>query len=314
MPAQPMELNPPSSDPNIFRALLDSLQLGVYLLDRSRRIVFWNRGAERITGYQRHEVVGHLCRENILPDCGDDGCGLCGATCPLALTLHEGKSKEAHVYFRHHAGHRVAMQVWAVPVRGENGAAIGLAESFQELNAASARNRRQEMLAAHGCLDAATGVANMDFTRFHLRESLASFHEYGLPFGVVGIRVDDMEHFKAACGLVAVDEALKMIAEGLRNSIRPTDFFGRWAEDQFIVIASNCTLSGLEKVVQRVRKVSSHVQLKWWGDTLKISTSLGATAVQPDDTVASLLERAGVAGRRAGAAAAAAGGKLESSH
>src|SRR5579871_6444059 len=165
-----------SSDPNIFRAILDSLQIGVYLLDRNRRIVFWNRGAERIIGYQRHEVVGHLCQENILPDCGDHGCGLCGAACPLALTIHEGKAKEAHVYFRHHDGHKAAMQVWAVPVRDENGIVIGVAESFYESKSTSGRNRRGT-LAAHGCLDATTGVANLDFTYFHLRENLASFHE-----------------------------------------------------------------------------------------------------------------------------------------
>ena len=229
MDSQPADLKPSLYDPNIFRAILDSLQIGVYLLDRNGRIVFWNRGAERITGYQRHEVVGHPCRENILPDCGEKGCGLCGAVCPLALTLHEGKSKEAHVHFRHHAGHRVAMQVWSVPVRDENGVAIGVAESFHELKSTSDRNRRQGMLAAHGCLDATTGVANTDFTHFHLRENLASFNEYHLPFGIVGIRIDNMEHFKAAYGRVAVDEVLNMTAESARNSVRPTDFVGRWA-------------------------------------------------------------------------------------
>jgi diguanylate cyclase (GGDEF)-like protein/PAS domain S-box-containing protein len=299
------DINPASSDPNIFRAILDSLQIGVYLLDRSSRIVFWNRGAERITGYQRHEVVGHLCQENILPDCGDHGCGLCGAVCPLALTIHEGKPKEAHVHFRHHAGHRVAMQVWAVPVRDENGTAIGVAESFHELKSTSDRNRRQVMLAAHGCLDATTGVANMDFTHFHLRENLASFNEYHLPFGIVGVRIDNMEHFKAAYGRVATDEVLNLIAESARNSIRPTDFLGRWAENQFLIIALNCTRPGLTKVVERLKKVTTHLELKWWGDKLEISTSIGAASAETNDTVESLLARAGIsAGVNAGAAAA----------
>ncbi|HWF91091.1 MAG TPA: diguanylate cyclase [Terriglobales bacterium] len=283
-----------ANDPNIFRAILDSLQLGVYLLDKNRRIVFWNRGAERITGYQRHEVVGHLCQENILPDCGDHGCGLCGAVCPLALTIHEGKPKEAHVYLRLHAGHRVAMQVWAVPVRDENGTVIGVAESFHELKSVSDRNRRQGMLAAHGCLDAITGLANMDFTNFHLRENLASFNEYRLPFGIVSIRINNLDHFKAAYGRLAVDEVVNMIAESARNSIRPTDFVGRWGEDQFLVIALNCTQSGLEKVVQRIQRVTGHTELKWWGDRLEISISIGAATVQAQDSVESLLVRAGI--------------------
>ena len=283
-----------ASDPNIFRAILDSLQTGVYLLDRTRRIVFWNRGAERITGYQRHDVVGHLCQENILPDCGDHGCGLCGAICPLALTIHEGRPKEAHVYFRHQAGHRSAMKVWAVPVRDENGTVIGIAESFYESKSTSDRNRRQGMLAAHGCLDPATGVANRDFTHFHLRENLASFKEYQLPFGVVSIRINNLHHFKAAYGRVAVDEVLKMVVESARSSIRPTDFLGRWSEDQFLIIALNCTQPGLGIVVQRIQKVTNHTELKWWGDKLGISISIGAAAVQAEDTLESLLMRAGI--------------------
>jgi diguanylate cyclase (GGDEF)-like protein/PAS domain S-box-containing protein len=301
------DLRPSSGDPNIFRAILDSLQIGVYLLDRNGRIVFWNRGAERITGYQRHEVVGHLCKENILPDCGDHGCGLCGAVCPLALAVHEGKPKEAHVHFRHHAGHRIAMQIWTVPVRDENGTAIGVAESFHELKSTSERNRRQVTLAAHGCLDATTGVANTEFTQFHLRENLASFKEYSLPFGIVGLRIANMAHFKAAYGRVAVDEVLNMIAESARNSIRPTDFVGRWAEDQFLIIALNCTVPGLGKVVQRIQKVTSHMELKWWGDKLEISTSIGSAAVQADDTMDSLLARAGLAGTNTAAAGVTSG-------
>ena len=302
------ELNPSRGDPEIYRAVLDSLQIGVYLLDRKGRIVFWNSGAERITGYQRHEVVGHFCRDNILPDCGDHGCGLCGAMCPLALTLHEGRPKEAHVHFHHHAGHRVAMQVWTVPVRDENGIAIGVAESFHELKTTSDRNRRQVMLAAHGCLDATTGVANTDFTHFHLRENLASFNEYNLPFGIVGIRINDLEQFKAAFGRVAVDEALNMIAESARNSIRPTDFVGRWTEDQFLIIAANCSVPGLGKVVQRIQKVTAHLEIKWWGDKLEIATSIGAASVQAGDTVESLLARAGISIVHASAAGAGTSG------
>ncbi len=282
-----------SSDPNIFRAILDSLQIGVYLLDRNRRIVFWNRGAERITGYQRHEAVGHLCQENILPDCGDHGCGLCGVACPLALTIHEGKSKEAHVYFRHHDGHKAAMQVWAVPVRDENGTIIGVAESFYESKSTSARNRRG-MLATHGCLDPTTGAGNLDFTLFHLRESLASYHEYGLPFGVVSLRINNLEYFKAAYGRRAEDEVMNLIAESARNGIRPTDFVGRLSEEQFLVIALNCSETGMEKVLHRIQKVTNHMELKWWGDKLEISLSIGAAFVQSDDTPESLLTRAGI--------------------
>jgi len=46
--------------------ILDSLSEGVYVCDRDRRIVFWSKSAERITGWQSADVVGKRCLEDIL--------------------------------------------------------------------------------------------------------------------------------------------------------------------------------------------------------------------------------------------------------
>ena len=43
-------------NPPMFEAVVDSLEAGVYLVDRDRKIVYWNHGAERISGYLRQQV------------------------------------------------------------------------------------------------------------------------------------------------------------------------------------------------------------------------------------------------------------------
>jgi PAS domain S-box-containing protein len=50
-------------DPEIYPIALESMQTGLYMVDRDQRIQFWNEGAEKITGYFRQDVVGHFCRE-----------------------------------------------------------------------------------------------------------------------------------------------------------------------------------------------------------------------------------------------------------
>jgi len=45
---------------------LDTIFDGVYIVDKERRIVFWNKGAEEITGYSAKEVCGRKCSDNIL--------------------------------------------------------------------------------------------------------------------------------------------------------------------------------------------------------------------------------------------------------
>ena len=40
------EPNMPAVDPEVYRAVLESLAIGVYLVDRERRIFLWNDGAD----------------------------------------------------------------------------------------------------------------------------------------------------------------------------------------------------------------------------------------------------------------------------
>ena len=47
-----------------YKEILDKVFDGVYLVDRERRITFWNKGAERITGFHADSVVGKKCAGN----------------------------------------------------------------------------------------------------------------------------------------------------------------------------------------------------------------------------------------------------------
>lgn len=40
----------------LYLQVLENLQDGVYFVDQNRKITFWNKGAERITGYSAAEV------------------------------------------------------------------------------------------------------------------------------------------------------------------------------------------------------------------------------------------------------------------
>ena len=134
---------PDLQDPELFRTVLDSLQTGVFVADRNGKILFWNQGAERLTGHKRHEVVGRLCRDNILVQCNDQGCIACGASCPISRTLREGKPQEAKIQLRHKDGHPVHVLMRIAPIRDSHGSIIGIAESFDEQKFASDRQRNQ---------------------------------------------------------------------------------------------------------------------------------------------------------------------------
>ena len=51
-------------NPKLFRNVLEDLPMGMYIIDRERRIRFWNRRAEHLAGHLGQEVVRHVL-ENI---------------------------------------------------------------------------------------------------------------------------------------------------------------------------------------------------------------------------------------------------------
>ena len=278
-------------DPNIFRIVLDSLQTGVYLVGRDGKILFWNDGAERITGYRRHEVIGRSCGENILAPCNQQHCVLCGATCPLTGTMQEGKAGHALVLFCHKAGHRVPVQVRSVPIRGDKGL-LGIAESFDEQCSLAEPENHQNHLAAHGCLDITSGVMNQALTRSYLREHLAFFAEYDLPFGVLSIRIEELKKLGATRGREAADDVLRVVAETIKRSLGTSGFLGRWTDDQFLIIVPNCDSAELKRSGDNFETIVNSSEIKWWGDLLSITVAVGRTMVQAGDTLGLLLERA----------------------
>ncbi len=117
------------------RALLDTLYDGVYVVDRDRRIRYWNRGAELITGFKRREVCGRKCQDDILCHIDETGALLCAKGCPLLDTLNTGRVIEAKVYPRTKAGHRVPVSTHISPIRDEAKRIIGAIEVFRDVSA-----------------------------------------------------------------------------------------------------------------------------------------------------------------------------------
>ena len=75
-----------AEDQNFYKNIIDNLYDGVYFVDPDRKITYWNRGAERITGFKAGEVLGRSCRDNILNHVTGNGIHLCLTNCPLAAS------------------------------------------------------------------------------------------------------------------------------------------------------------------------------------------------------------------------------------
>jgi PAS domain S-box-containing protein len=54
-------------------AIINNLYEGAYIVDKSRKLIYWNKTAEDISGYKASEVNGSYCFDNILQHVDADG-------------------------------------------------------------------------------------------------------------------------------------------------------------------------------------------------------------------------------------------------
>jgi diguanylate cyclase (GGDEF)-like protein/PAS domain S-box-containing protein len=282
----PLELNP-----DIFRAVLESLPIGVYLTDLKRQVGFWNTSAERITGYLGQEVIGHFCHDNLLMHCDENQVALCGCACPLAQTMQDGRVREANIFLRHKDGQRVPVRLRAIPVRDEFGVIVGAAECFEQ-RSFRATEMRCPHLRGDVSLDDVTEIPDRQATLAGLGAALEEFAVSQLPFGVLSIAIDNVDHVRHVYGYQAVNEVLYAAAQTLSTGTRPDDLVGRWREDRFAALVACPAADGLLSCAERLKRLVSLASVPWWGDRLSVTVSMGGTMVRPGDTVESLLGRA----------------------
>lgn len=297
---------PELQNSEIFRAVLDGLQTGVCLLDRGGKIIFWNQGAAHAAGYMQLEVIGHHYHDIMACQRDDKGRAEPSPTCPRARIVHEGKPILVRMCLRHKRGYTVPVLVHFDPLRNEHGSIVAVAASFDSQTSKSETEHVRRTLPPLATRDAVTGVANHSFTLFHLRGSLALFADYHVAFGILRVKPDGLDHFRAAYGHEASDAILLVVAQSLSNSFRPGDLVGRWGEDEFLVILANCGAAGVQSVYERTRRIMASAEIHWWGEVLSLPISIGYTSVELGDSVDSLVQRAQCREKPATAAAAVA--------
>jgi diguanylate cyclase (GGDEF)-like protein/PAS domain S-box-containing protein len=276
---------------SFYKTLLDSMHDGVYFVDKDRRITYWNKGAERITGFARAEVIGKRCLDNILMHSDKDGNLLCLSLCPLAASIKDRVQRSADVYLRHKDGHRVPVTVRVSPIVDAQDVLIGGVEIFTDTTPAAIAFARMAELEKLAYIDPLTGLANRRFAEITLEARLEELQRYGWRFGVIFI---DIDHFKVVndrFGHDTGDEVLKTVAKTLQNSIRSFDLVSRWGGEEYLALIANIEGDELIATANRCRALVEQSSIPG-KPSLRVTISLGATLALENDSVTSLVKRA----------------------
>ncbi len=275
-----------------FKDLMENIYDGLYLVDPDRTITYWNKAAERITGFSASEVIGMHCWDDILMHVDEKGETLCMGHCPLAKTIEDGTNRAAELFLHHKDGHRVPVWVRVTPLRNSNGDIIGSAEFFSDSSPQDTLRHKIEELERLAFLDNLTQLANRRYIELELQRRFAEKERGGLSFGVIMLDIDHFKQVNDTYGHDAGDLVLKTVSKTLAVNTRPFDVFGRWGGEEFLGIFRNVDIPALRRIGERTRVLVAKTRVKTGAEPLHVTASLGGSLALSSDDSHSLLKRA----------------------
>jgi len=275
-----------------YQMIIDNLYDGLYFVDLDRVIRYWNKGAQRISGFTAREVVGRPCSDNILTHVDGKGNNLCLSLCPLAATINDKTDREAEVYMHHKDGHRIPVSVRVSSLVDDLGRVSGGVELFTDISAYKSIEQRMKELEALALMDKLTHLANRHCIENEFPARFEEARRFGWLSGLLMMDIDHFKKFNDAYGHDVGDRVLKFVADTLVKNARPFDVIGRWGGEEFIGIIRNIDEGQLKELAERMRMLVKSSYLTHENEKLQVTISLGATLMRPHEDTVSLIKRA----------------------
>ena len=227
-------------------SLLEALPDGAYITDRTRRILYWNAAAERITGWQSVDVVGRCCSDNILVHVDKDKHPLCGQEyCPLHRAMVTGRTSTAPVlvFAKSKAGPRIPVEVTVAPLRNSEGEVVGGVELFRDMSATIDDLNRARVIQS---LSVASRLPPDDRLRIRTRY---------VPHDLVGgdfLRVEqvDRDHY----AMLVAD----VMGHGMAAALYTMQLRSLWEENRRLLSSPSDFLSVLNRHLYELSKGDDH--------------------------------------------------------
>ena len=267
--------------------ILDVLEEGAYMVDRDRRITYWNKAAEKIPGYAGAVVVGSRCSDNILCHVTAEGKVLCTGGCPLRATIEDGASRKIEAYLHHRNGQRVPVFIRSAPLRNNDGVIVGAIELF------SALLEELEQLRHENLVDALTRLGNRRYLEIIGEARLARFRDNDVCFALLMLDIDHFKNVNDRYGHQTGDKVLQMTARSVLGAIRPLDAAIRYGGEEIVVLCPNCSRDDAKAIAERIRILISHAWIdEGDGAHISVTVSIGGSIAKKGDDIAAMIRRA----------------------
>lgn len=277
---------------SIFRnQLLDTMQDAVIFVDLDCQILEWNCTAERLSGVTKNSILQHQWNCELLGMRTSDGIRIDERTCPIKSVLRSRTPLNQRIEILHRDGRAIMVESDTVPVLDQTRSMCGVALFFRD--ASEQVSLEQHVLTLHerATKDPLTKAANRAELNRRLPEFVTMHQDQHLDGSLIICDIDFFKRINDTYGHPAGDEALVVFASILRELTRDTDLVARYGGEEFVILCPSCNMEMAVEKAERIRQELGNRPLPSLRSSC-ISASFGVSAILPQDTHESLLNRA----------------------
>lgn len=140
--------------------------------------------------------------------------------------------------------------------------------------------------------DSLTSVANRLAFFNHAEREVKRARRLSYDIGIMMLDLDYFKKINDAYGHEAGDEVLVKAAEALKNGLREDDYIGRIGGEEFAIIVSGADKVGMHNLASRLKQSIQALEFSFSGKKQHITTSIGYTLVNVDESFKVSLKRA----------------------
>jgi len=259
--------------------ILSSAGEGIVGIDANERIMFMNKAAREMLGWEDSEGIG-LSLHDHSHACRADGTANPKADCAVYKTIKDGQTRTVtdEVFWRRN-GTSFPVEFTVAAIR-EDAVIIGSVVVFHDITERVRLTNHLQQLAE---TDPLTKLANR---RAFTAAADAEFNRckrFNSPAALLMIDIDHFKEVNDCHGHEAGDRALIAMASILNKSVRTTDTAARYGGEEFVLLLVETDLSGAIDMAERIRTSVSRVSVESDSGSFGFTVSVGVSVLSSGD-------------------------------
>ncbi|MFZ6769203.1 diguanylate cyclase [Undibacterium sp. Di26W] len=238
-----------STSPVAVEQILNSISLGLILVDAEQRICLWNGWIERHSGVAAEQALGRQISEAFeeLPSrailTAISNTLNYGLPVVLSNALHRSPLPLFDRSEQDDEKKRIHQSITITPLSADDGSRLCLiqvSDSSTSIKREKILRTHSEALKREATTDSLTGIYNRRFFDEHYKIAMGHAVRNNVPLSIFMLDIDFFKEYNDSYGHVAGDKTLIQVAAALRKQLlRATDVLARFGGEEFILMLPN---------------------------------------------------------------------------